>query len=136
VLNIAFVVSLGAASGLGAGGSFVWAPVPLGIATLLSAVTHWLAPAELLAAVTSALAVLNSLDLRWHGSDIRENRSDASKHRLITDTERIARVLAMIYTGSTAMSDGAGDEEDWSPGGHLGMPKDEQALAAVGVASW
>jgi len=50
--------------------------------------------------VNGALTMLNSLDLKWHGSGIRENRSEASKQRLISTTERISHVVALIFAGS------------------------------------
>jgi len=129
-LNVCFVLNLCAASGLGASGLYVWVPVPLGLAAFLLALTQWMAPPEMLLGVTNALTALNSMHLKWFGSDIRENRSDASKLRLISTTEKIARVIAMILTGSNAPPEEGAEEEDyWSGDGDTSTP----SLSAKGM---
>jgi len=54
--------------------------------------------------VNGALTMLNSLDMKWHGSGIRENRSEASKKRLIGTAERISNVVALIFAGANVAS--------------------------------
>jgi len=99
-LNFLFVCCLLVGSGLGACGRFLWVPAPLGLATFVATLTNWLAPPEMFEGVNGALAMLNSLDLKWHGSGIRENRSEASKQRLIGTAERISHVVALIFAGA------------------------------------
>merc|ERR1740138_376029 len=62
--------------------------------TFLTSLLHWLAPPESITAVNNALTKLNNLDLRWHGSSLKEQRSDGMKNRVITITERIVLVVA------------------------------------------
>jgi len=99
-LNFLFICCLLVGSGLGACSRFLWVPAPLGLATFVATLTNWLAPPEMFEGVNGALTMLNSLDLKWHGSGIRENRSEASKQRLIGTAERISQVVALIFAGA------------------------------------
>jgi len=99
-LNFLFVVCLLIGSGLGACSRFLWVPAPLGLATFVATLMNWLAPPEMYEGVNGALTMLNSLNLKWQGSGIRENRSEASKQRLIGTTERISHVVALIFAGA------------------------------------
>jgi len=101
IFNVAFALFLSVAAVLAASGFSLWVPVALSLATLASTISHWLAPPEVYASVSRALSALNDLDLRWQGSDLRENRSEATRRRLIIVTERYS--LAVAATLSRTM---------------------------------
>mmetsp|Transcript_25228 Transcript_25228/g.69344 ORF Transcript_25228/g.69344 Transcript_25228/m.69344 type:complete len:943 (-) Transcript_25228:21-2849(-) len=103
ILNIFLVLCLSVGSGLGASGFSLWIPVTLAAATFMTTLIHWLAPSEILTAVNNAMATLNNLDLRWHGSDIRETRSEANKVHLITTTEKLSCAVAITFSGASMM---------------------------------
>mmetsp|Transcript_109564 Transcript_109564/g.353615 ORF Transcript_109564/g.353615 Transcript_109564/m.353615 type:complete len:915 (+) Transcript_109564:37-2781(+) len=134
--HLAFVLCLALASGLGASGLLLWVPAPLGIATFVAALEHWLAPPELLTGVNNALAALSSLDLRWEGSQLRENRTEASKQRLIRTTERVAHVVSMILAGVSTVAEEPDEEDAWASdvdvrGAKAGEKRCEQHVLCV-----
>lgn len=118
-LNIVVFLCLGIGSGLAAFGISLWIPVTVGGATFMTALSRWLSPPEFLTAVNNALTILNNLDLRWHGSSLKEQRSDHMRRRLIQEAEKA--VLGVSTTLSRApllpeedddMLDNEGDRDD------------------------
>jgi len=116
VLHILLVLCLSVGAGLGASGFSLWIPVTLAMASFLTTILHWLAPSEILTAVSNAMTTLNNLDLRWQGSDIRENRSEATKGHLITATEKLCAAVAVIYSGSAYVVEELDDDTFEEPG--------------------
>lgn len=109
-LHILLVLFLSVGSGLGAFGFSLWMPIPLAMATLVTTLIHWLVPSEMLIAVNNAMTTLNNLDLRWKGSDVMENRLDATRSHLIQTTEKLWWAVATTYTGSSLIPEELEDE--------------------------
>merc|ERR1712179_647450 len=104
VLYCALMLVICVSVGLGATDHFsVWIPVTLGVATFLTTITHWMTPPEVVSALNSAIAMLQKMELRWQGSDIRENRSDVTKQRLISATERMVLTVERAMSRATAV---------------------------------
>jgi hypothetical protein len=113
--NIALFVLLGVGSGLAAFGLSVWIPAALSAVTVLATLQHWMAPEEALAAVNSALNTLNTLEMRWQGS--QRHDPEAMKHQLIGVTEKV--VLAVATTLSRVSMMPTLDEFDNEEAGYL-----------------
>merc|ERR1719189_2044388 len=103
--------------GLGASQHFsIWIPLMLGIVTFLTTITHWLTPPEIIAAINSAIAMLQKMELRWQGSDIRENRSEVTRQRLISATERMVLAVERAMSRATAVPEADDDDHDLDEG--------------------
>jgi len=111
MLVICISVGLGATDHLS-----IWIPVTLGIATFLMTISHWMTPPEIVTALNSAIAMLQKMELRWQGSDIRENRSDVTRQRLISATERMALAVERAMSRATAVPEADDDERDLDEG--------------------
>merc|ERR1712129_234519 len=121
VLHFALLFALLCCVMLGGGGYLTCIPVALTAAALVSLLSLWVTPPEVVTAINAALTTLNSLDLRWQGSDLRENRSNATRDHLVCTTEKIALAVAKAYSRATLLpeismdDDGAsGDDEEGS----------------------
>jgi len=133
-LNVAFALSLGAASVLGAAGFSMWVPLAMSVAAFVAAATQWLLPPEVFAAVNKALAALNDLDLRWQVSEIREQRSDVTKRRMITVTEKNSLAVAMTLSRTALLLIEDGDGWDGVRGNHAkdnGKECDPGAISVI-----
>jgi len=128
VLHFLTVLTLAVGSGLGASGLSMWIPTTLAIATFCSTLINWLAPSEMIAAVSQASTTLKDVDLRWKGMDIMENQREGTKTVLIQLTEKIAWAVASTYSGaSMALSDlDDGDDDLLQP--HSSRGSREQRL--------
>merc|ERR1711908_50437 len=62
-------------------------------------------------AVNNALTTLNNLDLRWHGSSMKEQRSDAMKNRIISVTEKMMLSVATTVCQTPQLLDDGDDME-------------------------
>jgi hypothetical protein len=111
-LSVAVFLLLGVGSALAAFGFSLWIPVMMGLTTFLTSLLHWLAPPESITAVNNALTKLNNLDLRWHGSSLKEQRSDAMKNRVITMTERVMLAVATSLSQAPILPDEDVDEAE------------------------
>lgn len=129
VLHFTLLFALLCCVMLGAGGYSTCIPVVLTAATLVTMLSHWVTPPEVVTAINAALTTLNSLDLRWQGSDLRENRSDATKEHLVCTTEKTALAVARAYSRATLLPDVSMDDDGVSEDdedGRLGEDLDER----------
>jgi len=112
VLHCCLVLSLVASVACGAAGAACWVPVTMGLGAFVASLEQWLAPSDIFSALNSALITLNNFDLRWQVRDIRENRSQATKDRLIVTMEKIALNIARSTSRATLLPEVDGGEED------------------------
>jgi hypothetical protein len=110
-LYVVLALSLSAGAAFGASGFSLWIPVALSLATFATTMMQWLVPSENVAAVQSAMTTLNNLDLRWQGSDIKEHRTEATRHRLVNTTERLAWAVESSFTGCASFPELDQEEE-------------------------
>jgi len=111
MLMICFSIGLGATQHFS-----IWIPLMLGIVTFLTTIIHWLTPPEIIAAINSAIAILQKMELRWQGSDIRENRSDVTRQRFIMATERMALAVERTMCRGTAVPEADDADNDLDEG--------------------
>jgi hypothetical protein len=138
VLYCALMLVICVSVGLGATDHFsVWIPVTLGVATFLTTITHWLTPPEVISAINSAIAMLQKMELRWQGSDIRENRSEVTRQRFIVATERMALAVERTMCRATAVpeaDEADGDYLDEGERDESNESKRESRSRAISVA--
>jgi hypothetical protein len=111
MLHVALLFALLSCIILGAGGYSACIPVTLTSAILVIMLSHWVTPPEVVTAINAALATLNSLDLRWQGSDQRENISDATRDSLVCTTEETALAVARAYSRASMLPDAGMDDD-------------------------
>jgi len=127
-LHLALLFTLLCCVLLGAAGYSTCIPVALTTAILVTMLSHWVTPPEVVTAINAALTTLNSLDLRWQGSDLRENLSDATKDHLVCFTEETALAVARAYTRATLLPDASMDEYEASEDNEDGrLGEDEES---------
>jgi hypothetical protein len=118
-MNVAIFLCLGVGSGLAAFSFALWIPVIIVASLCLIILVHNFTPLESLTAVNNALTALHNLDLRWHGSRVSEQRSEAMKKRIILKTEKITLAVAAAISRAPMMPDDDedGEEDDFSKDG-------------------
>merc|ERR1712032_31551 len=117
ILYCALMVVICISVGIGATDHFdMWIPATLGVVSFLTTITHWLTPPEIIAAINSAISVLQKMELRWQGSDIRENRSDVTRQRLISATEHMVLAVERAMCRATAVPEADDDDHDLDEG--------------------
>eukprot|EP00419_Tripos_fusus_P080094 CAMPEP_0172935572 /NCGR_PEP_ID=MMETSP1075-20121228/221583_1 /TAXON_ID=2916 /ORGANISM="Ceratium fusus, Strain PA161109" /LENGTH=113 /DNA_ID=CAMNT_0013796931 /DNA_START=156 /DNA_END=497 /DNA_ORIENTATION=+ len=84
----------------------------MAIANVLANLSNWLTPPAFLPAVNNALMVFQKLDLLWQGSDLRENRSEATKRLMIRTTESAVLDVERALARAMPMLEGFEDNED------------------------
>ena len=90
---------------------FVWLPVAVAIANVVMSLSNWLTPPAFLPAVNNALMVFQKLDLLWQGSDLRENRSEATKRLMIRTTETAVLDVERAFARAMPMLEGLEDRD-------------------------
>jgi len=116
MLHCTLMLILSISVGLGATDLAIWIPVSLGLATFVTNLRQWLSPLEILGAVNNALTMLHKLDLHWQGSDIRENRSERTKQRLISVTESVVLAVERAASQATTLAEIIDDADQESDG--------------------
>jgi hypothetical protein len=112
-LVLAVFTLLGSGFFLTAFGYLLWIPITVGMATLLTTFMHWMTPPESITALNCAISALHHLDLRWHGSSTKEQRSEAMHKRVVTVTEKVALAVGTAISQAPLIYEDMSLEEDW-----------------------
>jgi membrane protein implicated in regulation of membrane protease activity len=113
VIVLAVFTLLGSGFFLTAFGYLLWIPITVSLATLLTTLMHWMAPMESITALGSAISALHNLDLRWHGSSTKEQRSEAMHKRIISVTEKVALAVGTALSQAPLSQEDLSMEEDY-----------------------
>jgi hypothetical protein len=108
-MNVGIFLCLGVSSVLAAFSFALWIPVIVVASLCLIILVSSLTPLESLTAVNNAWTALHDLDQQWHSLRVSEQRSEATKRRVILRTEKITLALAAAISRAPTMPD---DEEE------------------------
>lgn len=137
ILYCALMLVICVSVGLGADDHFsIWIPATLGIVTFLATITHWLTPPEIIVAINSAITMIQKMELRFQGAEIRESRSDVTKQRLISATEQMVLAVERAMCRATAVPEADDDDRELDEGDNDGTneSKREQRSRTISVA--
>jgi hypothetical protein len=127
-MNLIVFAFLAVGSLLAAFGVSLWIPVIVCGATFTSSFLRWLSPPDVLTAINTALTILNNLDLRWHGSTLKEQRSEAMRNRLIRESERAVLMVATALSRAPLLPD---EDEDAQEDHHSAFDDDCKTMSGT-----
>jgi len=111
-LNMGLVISTSLGEDIVESGFSLMIPMAVGLAGLAATIMSAVAPQELVTVLGSALVALDSLDLWWRTSDVRDRHTPEAQRRLAFTVEGAARAVAGAYAQSTSVPDDPEDEAE------------------------